>query len=67
MQIPKFSELVLPTLKAVAQLGGSGSISEIVATVVTIEHFTEEQQDVLHNDGPATKIGYRVAWARTYP
>lgn len=66
MQIPKFSELVLPTLRAVAQLGGSGSISEIVSTVVTIEHFTEKQQDVLHNDGPETKIGYRVAWARTY-
>lgn len=66
VHIPKFSDLVLPTLKAVAQLGGSGSISEIVATVVAIERFTEEQQDVLHNDGPETKIGYRVAWARTY-
>lgn len=66
VQIPKFSDLVLPTLKSVAQLGGSGSISEIVATVVAIEQFTEEQQDVLHNDGPETKIGYRVAWARTY-
>lgn len=66
VQIPRFSDLLLPTLKSVAQLGGSGSISEIVSTVITIERFTEEQQDVLHNDGPETKIGYRVAWARTY-
>jgi len=64
--IPKFSELLLPTLKAVARLGGSGSISEIVGTVIELEKFTEEQQDVLHNGGPETKIGYRVAWARTY-
>ncbi len=64
--IPKFSDLLLPTLKAVARLGGSGSISEIVSTVIDLEQFTEEQQDVLHNGGPVTKIGYRVAWARTY-
>lgn len=65
-QIPKFSDLLLPTLKAVTRLGGSGSISEIVSTVIDLERFTEEQQDVLHNGGPETKIGYRVAWARTY-
>lgn len=64
--IPKFSDLLLPTLSAVARLGGSGSISEIVNTVIELERFTEEQQDVLHNGGPETKIGYRVAWARTY-
>lgn len=66
VRIPKFSELLLPTLKAVKSLGGSGSISEIVSEVVAIEGFTEEQQSILHNGGPETKIGYRVAWARTY-
>ncbi|MBT8797889.1 MULTISPECIES: restriction endonuclease [Microbacterium] len=64
--LPKFSDLLLPTLKAVAHLGGSGSISEIVSMVIKLEQFTEAQQDVLHNEGPETKIGYRVAWARTY-
>lgn len=64
--IPKFSELLLPTLQAVARLGGSGSISEIVSAVIQLERFTEDQQSVLHNGGPETKIGYRVAWARTY-
>lgn len=65
-QIPKYSDLLLPTLRAVSELGGSGSISEIVAKVIKLEEFTEEQQDILHNGGPETKIGYRVAWARTY-
>lgn len=66
VHIPKFSEVLLPTLKAVQSLGGSGSISEIVAEVILLEGFTEQQQAVLHNNGPETKIGYRVAWARTY-
>jgi restriction system protein len=28
--------------------------------------LTEEQQAVLHGDGPTTEIEYRLAWARTY-
>lgn len=58
--------MFLPTLKSVQHLGGSGSISEIVTAAIDLEHFSEAQQDVVHNDGPETKIGYRIAWARTY-
>ncbi len=53
-------------LQAVAELGGSASISEIVETVIKREGFSDAQQAVLHNDGPETEIGYRLAWARTY-
>jgi restriction system protein len=28
--------------------------------------YTEDQQAVLHKDGPSTEIEYRLAWARTY-
>src|SRR5664280_89365 len=55
-----------PTLTAVSELGGSGSIGEIAEVVVEREAFTEDQQAVLHNDGPETEIEYRLAWARTY-
>lgn len=64
--MPKYNELLLPTLKAIYELGGSGSISEIVATVSRNQQYTDEQQEQLHNDGPMTEIGYRLAWARTY-
>jgi restriction system protein len=64
--MPKYHELILPTLRAVKELGGSGSISEIVVTVTKAEGYTDEQQAVLHNNGPDTEIGYRLAWARTY-
>lgn len=65
VSLPKYADVVLPTLKAVQSLGGSGSISEIVSEVFKQEGYTEEQQDVLHNGGPQTQIGYLIAWARS--
>lgn len=38
----------------------------MVETVVNREGFTDEQRAVLHDDGPKTEIGCRLAWARTY-
>jgi restriction system protein len=64
--VPPYHELLLPTLQAVGELGGSASIGEIVETVIKREGFSDAQQAVLHNDGPETEIGYRLAWARTY-
>ena len=63
--VPQYTEVLLPTLQAVAELGGSGSIGEIVETVIKREGFSNAQQAVLHNNGPETEIGYRLAWART--
>lgn len=65
-EIPPYHEMLWPTLTAVAELGGSASISEILETVVKQQGYSDDQQAVLHNDGPATEIGYRLAWARTY-
>jgi restriction system protein len=64
--LPAYNGLLVPALRAVRELGGSASISEIVATVIQREGFTEEQQARLHNQGPETEVGYRLAWARTY-
>ena len=36
------------------------------AAVIDREQFSEDQQAVLHGDGPSTEIQYRLAWARTY-
>jgi restriction system protein len=64
--VPDYSQLLWPTVDAVRGLGGSGSIDEIVEEVLQREDFTEEQQQVLHGDGPQSEIEYRLAWARTY-
>lgn len=66
IELPKYNSLLWPVLQAVSELGGSASIDEIVEAVIKHEGFTVEQQSVLHNDGPQTEIGYRLAWARTY-
>jgi restriction system protein len=58
--------MLWPVLQALAELGGSASIGEIVETVIKREGFSDAQQAVLHNNGPETEIGYRLAWARTY-
>src|SRR6266508_983770 len=65
VSIPTHVDLQWPTLQAVIEIGGSGTVGEIGQRVIEREGFTEEQQAVLHNDGPRTKIEYRLAWART--
>jgi restriction system protein len=64
--VPQYNEMLWPVVRAIAELGGSVSIGEIVETVVKRETFSDAQQAVLHNSGPETEIGYRLAWARTY-
>jgi restriction system protein len=66
VSVPSVGELLWPTLLAVREIGDSGTIEEIVEKVAELEDFTEEQQAVLHGDGPRTKLDYRLAWARTY-
>jgi restriction system protein len=65
-EVPPYHELLWPVLQAVGELGGSGSISEIVETAIKREGFSDAQQAVLHGEGPETEIAYRLAWARSY-
>ncbi len=64
--LPRYNDFHWPTLMALLALGGSGSNSEIDEKVVEQQGFSEEQQSLLHNDGPMTEIGYRLHWARSY-
>jgi restriction system protein len=63
-----YDQLMLPLMKALINLGGSGSIDEIYEAVVELEKFDEDTLAVLHNPDKSsqTEIGYRLAWARTY-
>jgi len=63
--VPDHSQLQWPTIEAVRALGGSGSIDEIVEKVFEQQDFTDQQQRVLHGDGPQTELAYRLAWARS--
>lgn len=64
--LPRYQDLLWPTILALRDLGGSGSIDEIVEKVLELGDYSAEQQSVLHTDGPSTEIEYRLAWGRTY-
>ncbi len=66
IQVPSYFDLLWPTLRAVREIGDSGTIEEIVERVIELEGFTEAVQSVPHGDGPRSEIEYRLAWARTY-
>ncbi|MDK9358943.1 restriction endonuclease [Lelliottia sp. V106_10] len=63
-----YDQLMAPLMKALVNLGGSGSIDEIYETVVELEQFDEKTLAILHypEKSSQTEIGYRLAWARTY-
>ncbi|UBZ08966.1 restriction endonuclease [Leeuwenhoekiella palythoae] len=61
----KFDDLFNPTLSALKNLGGSGSISEIEEEVIQILNLDEEAINEIHRES-TTKLSYRLAWARNY-
>ncbi len=68
MQMPTFDKLMLPTLKALEQLGGSGSIEEIANSVIQALNLPDAITSQPHNPEKSsqTEVEYRLAWARTY-
>jgi restriction system protein len=66
--LPVYHELMNPTLQALRELGGSGTIHEIYDKVTEIMQLPDEVLDVIHNPnrGTQTEVEYRLSWARTY-
>jgi restriction system protein len=66
--MPTFDALMNPLLKALIELGGSGSVDEIYKKVLELENLDEEISTVPHNPEKSyqTEVAYRLAWARTY-
>ncbi len=65
MAVPNYDDLFNPTLKALHELGGSGSVAEIEEKVIEILKLTEEEVNEIHR-GSRTKLSYRLAWTRNY-
>src|SRR6266498_264917 len=64
--VPKFDELMNPTLQALKRLGGSASIDELVPEIVKFLNLPQEVAEVPHGTSGRTELEYRAAWARTY-
>ncbi|GAB4040315.1 restriction endonuclease [Spirosoma jeollabukense] len=61
----KYDDLFNPTLAALHNLGGSGSIEEIEEEVAKNLNLTDGQVNEIHR-GNTSKLSYRLAWARNY-
>ena len=67
LNLPTFDKLILPIIKALVELGGSGSIKEINAKVYEIHNISEKVLNIPHGEsGTLNEVDYRLAWSRTY-
>lgn len=61
----KYDDLFNPLIKALKNLGGSGTVGEIEEQVAQILNLTDNQINEIHRES-TTKLTYRLAWARNY-
>lgn len=68
MQMPTFDQLMEPTMQALENLGGSGSIEEIATEVIKQLDLPESITSQMHDQDKSsqTEVEYRLAWSRTY-
>lgn len=66
IEVPAYHTFFGPVIEALKQLGGSGSNQEIYEKVTEILSISDEILDIPHNDGPMTKVEYRLRWTQTY-
>lgn len=65
--MPDLPGMMLATVEALKQMGGSASIQELEEKVIEIEGLSEEEQSYTQpGDDPRTRVAYFLAWARTY-
>ena len=65
--LPTFDELIIPTVKALIELGGSGSIEEINTKVYEVYNINDDILNIFHDEnGTMSEVDYRLAWSRTY-
>lgn len=65
-EVPTFDKLINPTLRALHEIGGSGSIQEIVDRIIADLKIPPDVAEISHGKGSSTELEYRAAWARNY-
>lgn len=64
--VPTFDAMLIPTLEALKNLGGSGTVQEIYEQVVQILNLPDPVLEILHGKTSTSEVEYRLAWSRTY-
>lgn len=64
---PTYTELIIPTVKALKKLGGSGTNGEIYDQILLEMNLSTEAIEESHlGSTNQTELQYQLAWARTY-
>ncbi len=64
--LPKYDQLMWPTLITLEKIGGSASGNEINDAVIEQLALTSEMLDLWYDSGAGPVIPHRLSWARTY-
>ncbi|MCC5898289.1 MAG: restriction endonuclease [Phormidium sp. BM_Day4_Bin.17] len=64
--VPKFDVMLIPTLQALKNLGGSGTVQEIYEQVVQILNLPDQVLEIPHGTTSTSEVEYRLGWSRTY-
>ena len=66
--VPTSDRMMNPTLRALRELGDSGTVSEIFDKVIQIMNLSDEQLERIHDPTKSnqSEVAYRLAWSRTY-
>jgi restriction system protein len=66
--LPTYDAMMNPLIRAMKELGGSGTVEEINSKVAELLGLQDEQLDILHDTkrGGQTEFEYRLAWTRSY-
>ena len=65
--LPDLPGMMLVTVEALKDLGGSATIQELDEKVIELEGVTEaEQAFTMPRNENRTRVNYYLAWARTY-
>ena len=65
--LPNLQGMMLVTVEALTEMGGSATIRELDEKVVELEGVTEAEQAItMAGDDNRTRVNYYLAWARTY-
>ena len=64
--VPRYDEMVRPTLASMRKRGGVATNREIEEDIVAEMNLSDEAAAELHGNGPLTEVGYRAYWTRTW-
>lgn len=65
-ELPKYHELMKPTLVALDKIGGSASLNEINDAVIEIAGLPAAALDVQYESGAGAVLTDRLSWARSH-